>query len=119
MILPRKGLHIQRIWGPQGGERDNWSGCLVRGSSRDLVVITIYLKDGGGLSPTNLARLGQVQGLIKSLKVPWMMVGDFNMSPQTLQSSGLIDLLEGSIITADGGASTCTTGKGSLLDCGS
>ena len=47
-------------------------------------VISLYLKDGEGMSPTNLARLGQVHGFVKSLKVPWIILGDFNMGPDIL-----------------------------------
>ena len=80
---------------------DNWSACKIRGQARDLVVVSLYLKDGEGMSPTNLARLGQVHGFIKSLKVPWIILGDFNMGPDTLDQGGFLDLRGGSVITAD------------------
>ena len=67
---------------------DSWSACKIRGEARDLVVVSLYLKDGEGMSPTNLARLGQVHGFIKSLKVPWIILGDFNMGPGTLDQGG-------------------------------
>ena len=95
MVLPRKGLHITTVWGKEAEVKDNWSACMVRGSARDLVVITLYLKDGEGLSPINLARLGQVHELISSLKVPWVILGDFNMNPGTLEAGGLLDLWGG------------------------
>ena len=38
------------------------------------------------------------------------------MGPGTLDQGGFIDLLGGSVITADDGAFTCTAGKGSLID---
>jgi hypothetical protein len=116
MVLPKKGLHISKVWSKEGGPMDNWSACMIRGQARDLVVITLYLKDGEGMSPTNLARLGQVHGLLKSIKVPWIILGDFNMGPAILDQGGFLDLIGGSVITAENGASTCTTGKGSLLD---
>ena len=94
MVLPRKGLHISKVWSKEGGPMDNWSACMIRGSARDLVVITIYLKDGEGMSPTNLARLGQVHGLVRSIKVSWVILGDFNMGPETLESGGFLDMLE-------------------------
>ena len=95
---------------------DNWSACSIRGQARDLVVISLYLKDGEGMSPTNLSRLGQVHDLIKSLKVPWIVLGDFNMSPATLDQGGFLDLLGGTVVLADAGTATCHAGKGSLID---
>ena len=79
-------------------------------------MISLYLKDGEGLSPTNLSRLGQVHDLIQSLKVPWIVLGDFNMSPGTLDQGGFLDLIGGTVVLADAGAATCTAGKGSLID---
>jgi hypothetical protein len=116
MVLPRNGLHISKVWSPEGGPMNNWSACMIRGSARDLIVISIYLKDGEGMSHVNLARLSQVHDLIKSTKVPWIILGDFNMNPRVLEQGGLLELVGGTIITANEGALTCTTGKGGLLD---
>jgi hypothetical protein len=116
MVLPRKGLDIAKVWSKDSGPMGSWSACKIRGQARDLLVVTLYLKDGEGMSPTNLARLGQFHGLIKSIRVPWIILGDFNMGPDTLDQGGFLDLLGGYVITADNGASTCTTGEGSLLD---
>jgi hypothetical protein len=51
MVLPKKGLHIFKVWSKEGGPMDNWRACMIRGQARDLVVITLYLKDGAGMSP--------------------------------------------------------------------
>jgi hypothetical protein len=112
MILPQKGLYISKIWDPKGGPMDNWSGCMIRGKARDLMVITIYLKDGEGLSQTNLTRLGQVHGLIKANKIPWIILGDFNMSPATLDQRGLLELIGGTVITAEGGPAPAPQAEG-------
>ena len=95
MVLPNKNLHISKAWGKDMVPKDNWSACKIRGAHRDIVVISLYLKDGEGLSHTNLARLGQVHELVLSLKVPWVILGDFNMNPGTLEAGGLLDLWGG------------------------
>ena len=51
MVLPRKGLDIAQIWGKDSGPMDSWSACKIRGQARDLVVVSMYLKDGEGMSP--------------------------------------------------------------------
>ena len=116
MVLPHEGMDIAKVWCNNSGPMGSWSACNIRGQARDLVVVSLYLNDGEGMSPTNLARLGQVHGFVKSHKVPWIILGDFNMNPYTLDRAGFLDLLGGSVITADEGASTCTAGKGSLID---
>jgi hypothetical protein len=116
MVLPRTGMDITKVRGRDTGPMNDWSACSIRGKARDLVVISLYLKDGEGMSPTNLLRLGQVHDLVQALKVPWIIFGDFNMSPGTLDQGGFLDLIGGTVILADGGASTCTAGTGSLID---
>ena len=38
------------------------------------------------------------------------------MNPGTLDQGGFLDLVGGTVVLADGGAATCTAGKGSLID---
>jgi exonuclease III len=95
MVLPRSELDVTKVRGRDTGIMNDWSACSIRGRARDLVVISLYLKDGEGMSPTNLLRLGQVHDLVQSLKVPWIILGDFNMSPVTLDQGGFLDLIGG------------------------
>jgi hypothetical protein len=104
MVLPKKGLYIAKVWSPSSGLMDNWSGCMMRGKARDMLVITVYLKDGEGLSQTNLTRLGQIHGILRASKVPWIIMGDFNMTPATLDQDGFLDLVGGTVVTAAGGS---------------
>jgi hypothetical protein len=109
-------MDITKVRGRDTGPMNDWSACSIRGKARDIVVISLYLKDGEGISPTNLLRLGQVHGLVQAFKVPWIILGDFNMGPGTLDQGGFLDLIGGTVSLADEGASTCTAGTGSLID---
>ena len=50
-------------------------------------MISIYLIDGEKDSENNLAILAEVTALIKTLKGPWIVAGDFNMSPSELKAT--------------------------------
>ena len=67
--------------------------------------MSAYLHHSEGCSKRNLDVLQETARLLKSLVGPWIMAGDFNMSPEELQASGFLDLLKGVIKTS--GVATC------------
>eukprot|EP00959_Pyramimonas_sp_CCMP1952_P286317 5986958-Pyramimonas_sp.AAC.1 len=54
--------------------------------------------------------------IVKSLGVPWCLVGDFNATPEELARSGWLLTLKARILTPEGVNITCTTGEGRMLD---
>ena len=79
-----------------------WVGNTTRGR---VHIFSIYLKDQEGASETNLAILGELAVLIKSVKGPWIVGGNFNMSPTTLKSTNWHNVVGGNVHAPQ--AATC------------
>ena len=52
-----------------------------------LHVISVYLKDSEGLTEYNLRVLQEAAALARTLGGPWIMAGDWNVEPKTLQEA--------------------------------
>ena len=73
-------------------------GCLL---------ISLYLKDGEGMSPYNRALLEGLAAELARTDKQWIIGADANMSPQALAESGWVDMVGGHIIAPD--LPTCTS----------
>ena len=62
-----------------------WLGGVQAGGVHP---IPVYLWTGEGLSERNLALLHRVKLLTNALKGLWIIGGDWNTDPETLQASG-------------------------------
>ena len=51
---------------------------------------SIYLKDLVGLDDINMNILQEVAAAIAMAKGPWLIGGDWNLTPETLQKSGFL-----------------------------
>ena len=69
------------------------AGCIVRLKHFSLLLVSIYLYDSEGLSARNLAILSQLYYLVLALNIPFICMGDFNMTPEDLHVSGFVSLL--------------------------
>jgi hypothetical protein len=47
----------------------------------------VYLKDSEGLGQTNLAILTELAAYIGTIRGPWVVAGDWNITPQQLQAA--------------------------------
>ena len=79
-----------------------WVGGITKGG---VHCISVYLRDGENASEGNLEILAEVAILIKSLKGPWIVAGDFNMTPATLATTNWHKLIGGRILAPE--APTC------------
>jgi len=70
-----------------------------------LHIGSVYLKDGVGLDDTNLELLQEIAGALKQLQGPWVLGGDWNVTPQILAQSKWLDMIGGMIVAPD--APTC------------
>ena len=61
-----------------------WIGGIIRGG---MHCGSIWLKDSEGLSQTNQSILVEAAASIGRLRGPWVLGGDWNMTPQVLASS--------------------------------
>ena len=71
-----------------------WVDGLVPGG---FFIISVYLRDNEGLSPANASLLLAIETVTKSLKGPWVIGGDWNLSPETLEEAGWVNTIHGAI----------------------
>ena len=72
-----------------------WVDVIIKGG---ITLVSVYMADSEGLSEKNLAVLGDATALVRSLRSPWIMAGDWNMDPRTLNAAGWVDTTGGVII---------------------
>ena len=70
----------------------SWIGGICKGG---VYILSIYLKDGEGLSETNFLILEQVATCIKALKGPWIVGGDWNIEPHLLTAAKWLGMVGG------------------------
>jgi len=95
---------------------DMWSAAVVRMQGFDLVLVSLYMDDGLGASGANIDRLNSLATFLLQLKVPYIVLGDWNMEPPELHLVRWPQYIRGTVVQPRGVAITCTTGKGRLLD---
>ena len=76
-----------------------------------IYVLSAYFWSSIGIAERNMALLKSIAFLIRRLRGPWLLAADWNFSPQVLQESGWLRLVEGKIRSS--GVATC---KGNELD---
>lgn len=81
-----------------------WIGAVMRGG---VHVVAACLKDGDGLGPTNLALLTELAALVADLRGPWLIAGDWNLTPEMLAQSGWLQVVNGRAISPRAGGRLC------------
>ena len=71
-----------------------WLGAVQKGG---VHFVTVYLKDGEGISQTNQAILTELAAYLGTIRGPWIVGGDWNVTPQQLQSASWDSIVKGSI----------------------
>ncbi len=79
-----------------------WWGAYARGG---VHLATIYPWDSEGPSERNLALLQHVAAKLTLLRGPWVLGGDFNMTPAMLGATGWLGLVRGVVVAPQ--AATC------------
>ena len=89
-----------------------WVGAGLRGG---LHLVSVYLFPSEGLSDRNRVLLEEVARLVTTVRGPWLVGGDFQMSPDQLRASGWVAWVGGRVFCA--GQPTCTSAvEGAELD---
>ena len=84
------------------------NGAICRGG---MYCFPIYLVTCEGMSERNGGILLELARMIKAIKGPRVVMGDWNMPPEVLHAAGWVDEVEGKIV-----APTMPTCKGSVID---
>ena len=71
-----------------------WVGAVVKGG---VHVFSVYLKDGEGLGDTNSAILTRLAAAIGTVRGPWIIGGDWNLTPKALTDSQWPSIVKGVI----------------------
>ena len=71
-----------------------WIGAVCRGG---IHLVSVYLYFGEGLSPQNVDLLQTIAGVVSELRGPWILAGDFNLTPEDVRGTGWLELLNGVI----------------------
>ena len=72
-----------------------WVAGFVKGG---IHFISIYLKDGEGLSDGNMEILHEVASVIRQLKGPWVLAGDWNVDHTAILASRWPELVRGTVV---------------------
>ena len=84
-ILERGSLVLTAMSSQLGGQ--SLSTVIASKRNGGIVFISLYLHDGEGLSQRNKTILQIVGALVRDLRVPWAIGGDFNFAPDVLAAS--------------------------------
>ena len=69
-----------------------WIGAVLKGG---IYSFTVYLRHSEGLSPENMVLLDYTAAALGALKGPWVIGGDWNLSPQVLADSKWLQIVDG------------------------
>ena len=87
----------------------SWASVVCRGG---IHLGSIYLRDSEGITEENLLILQEAAVAIKQLRGPWVLGGDWNLTPDTLRATNWLSLVGGVVVAPM--APTC---NGSVYDC--
>ena len=88
------------LFGPQG--RPKAPPRSLAGAHKEL---TRTPTSSEGASEENLALLQRLAAAIKTLKIPWVIGGDFNMTPAALRATNWPQVVKGTVVAP--AAPTC------------
>ena len=72
-----------------------WVAGIVRGG---VHCGSLYLRDSEGLSAENLSILDHVAGTLARIRGPWIIGGDWNITPELLLSTNWLSMVHGTIV---------------------
>ena len=67
-------------------------------ASISVTFIGVYLTASVGMAGVNIRKLAAIGALIRTLKGPWILAGDFNMPPEVMAKSSWLNLVHGTIL---------------------
>ena len=101
----------------QDPDAQGYRSIICRMQGFHLHLVLVYFDDGCPLDDgANAVKGKNIAALVKGIKLPWVVIGDFNKTPEELGSSSLFEWL-GGIILAPEVDFTCTSnGTDRLID---
>ena len=75
-----------------------WINGMVKGG---VHVFSIYAKDIIGPVGENLRLMEELTAALRAIDGPWIISGDWNMTPETLRSTGWPQMVKGTIVATE------------------
>ncbi|CAE8616817.1 unnamed protein product, partial [Polarella glacialis] len=98
-------------------EAHGWASCTLRVKGFDFLLVSLYLESGQDpFSDTNAAKLDNLGRFLKVVSLPYMVVGDWNCTPEQLAETSWLNFVKGSVVAPNNVDYTCRQGQGSLID---
>jgi len=117
--LAHSSLQVSPAAPPRGEDESHghqWVATAVRCSGFDLVVVVAYLEAGVGFAGSNPERLKEIEEEVKLFKTPWLIIADWNMTPEELSETGFLAAVGGLVFLPADVSFTCGNGPGRMLD---
>ena len=71
-----------------------WIGAVQKGGEH---FVTVYLQDTEGIGETNQAILTELAAYLGTIRGPWIVAGDWNVTPQQLKAAPWDQIVKGAI----------------------
>jgi hypothetical protein len=108
-------LHRQVIKEENMGQQ--WSAAGIRYRTFDIILISLYLTAGVGFEG-NRTTLQALATFVKSLKVAFLIMGDWNFPWSELEKHGWLGQIAGVVLLPSNTSTTCSQGRGRIIDYG-
>ena len=78
------------------------TGMIMQGSEgRDLLLINVYMDCHSKFGTKNRAILYSIGMIVNALKIPYVIMGDWQLTPQELASIGWLNTIDGYVIATE------------------
>ena len=101
----------QHLSEPDQTSLDGFVATVVHMTGYSIIIVTLYGLPSLGMRGANRRRFQKIGGLLAAVRLPWILIGDFNMTPAVLSASQFGQKLGGIVRTAEGGVGTCAQKK--------
>ena len=124
VVCSRSHLHtamvdqkLAQASGDLSGVGEHWTFCtLWLRHDVQIEVGQIYLEDSVGLNEDNRSRLVRARQYLQMRGNPFILAGDYNMSPTKLAEGGIPDMFGATIRAPTNVQATCLQGSGTMDD---
>ena len=122
MVCPCNTLKVTALpeTGPPGvwplGRGNDWAASIVHLKGCSILLLVTYFTCSIGPSGANLEKMYEISMIIRRLALPYIVIGDFNATPQQLAASHWLEDIKAVVVTPGDVSYTCTSGKQRMLD---
>ena len=110
--MARKGIGLTQAQ-TSSGSRSRMVAATVEAPGYDSFLATAaYFKDGISMTGINMELLAEISNMYTAAALPGFIGADWNREPATVRATGVLNVLNASLVVAEGCLGTCTAGRG-------